>query len=113
VNGDAVAKVYTVNEVLAILPGLHGQTIHVRGVLVIEFERVCVLHFPNSERSHESSSGLWATFNHAALRKSDAELEQFNGRRVVVMGQVDSRDEGYGHLGAWSAEIVISVVRKV
>ena len=103
-------RIHSVNEVTADLERLHGQTVQLAGVLQIEFEGDCLLHFPASERLPDHRSSLWAEFEMERFPTGPNDLQRFNGRRVTVIATIN-RDQ-HGHFGLWPGGVMIHNVVK-
>ncbi|WP_435008664.1 hypothetical protein P12x_005873 [Tundrisphaera lichenicola] len=104
------AHVYKVNEVIALLDRLHGQTIRIAGGLGLGFEGVSIWHIPKSECLPGYSSSLWADFDLDAIGYSLEQLGKFNARHVVVAATVN-RDH-QGHFSLWPASVLIRSITK-
>ncbi len=100
----------TVNDVIAALDSLHGETVRVAGVLQVEFEGNSLWHSPTSERKPGYGSSLWAESDYAASGRSPGQLREFNGRHVVVTAVVDGQFTG--HFGLWPGALQIRAVIK-
>jgi hypothetical protein len=102
--------VYSVNQVIASLDRLHGRTIRIACVLKIEFEGDSIWHTPTHERQPDYGSSLWANFDCEAIGCQPQQLEQFEGRHVVVIATVDR--EMQGHFSLWPGSVTIRSIMK-
>lgn len=102
--------IYSVNEVIACLDLLHGQTLRIACALVLEFEGDQICHLPRSEHHPDYGSYLWANFDEATLGRDRVGLRPFVGRHVVVEATVDRHE--LGHLGLWPGGVVVRAIAK-
>jgi hypothetical protein len=103
-------RIYNVNDVIASLDRLHGQTVRIACVLCVEFEGDSIWHTPKAERLPGYGSSLWADFDREAVGGGLQQLAQFDGRHVVVTATVDN--EMQGHFSLWPGSVLItSIIR--
>lgn len=103
-------RVYSVNEVVAALDRLDGQTIRIAGALVLEFEGDCLVHIPLAEQHPGYGSQLWVDFDLDVFGDDRRPLHQFASRHAIVTATVDR--ENTGHMGLWPGGVVIHAVAK-
>ncbi len=100
------------NEVIENLARFHDRRVRVLGALQLEFEGDSLWHLPKSERvdsiSHRSS--LWVELDEACRALGPAALRQFEGRRVIATGIVNTNH--LGHFDLWPAAILVSSLQK-
>lgn len=106
---EAPSHVLSVNDVVARLDQLHGETVQVAGVLILEFEEISISHLPASQRLPWYQSSLWATFEEPDVC-SNLDYKRFRGRQVVVVGTIDRDD--HGQMGLWPGGIRIHSVQR-
>jgi hypothetical protein len=102
--------VYSVNDVVASLDRLHGQTVRIVCVLTVEFEGDSIWHIPTAERLPDYGSSLWAEFDCEAIGCLPQRLEEFDGRHVVVTATVDKKMQG--HFSLWPGSVTIRSIAK-
>jgi hypothetical protein len=103
-------RTYSVNEVVASLDDLNGRTVRIACVLDIEFEGDSIWHTPTAERHPGYASSLWANFDCDAIGRQPHQLEEFNGRHVVVDATVDK--DMQGHFSLWPGSVTIRSMAK-
>lgn len=106
----------SVNEAIDRAQEINGQLVHVRGGLLLDFERQVLVHFPANERQnwvdpspttgHHKLSGsvIWVNI---ALLGTRQELSNWKGRWVSLYGVIhaidlpDMREHWYARLRNW------------
>lgn len=79
----------SVNEAVANRSDLNGKGVEVEGILDIQPEGYCVVHYPKSERPEKAlgrSSGLWIQFGNGSITPNRDKLDQWLGKRVRIHG---------------------------
>ena len=116
-------KLMAVNEVIDNLNDVAGEYLYIEGILTFQFECICVNHWPKSERrsgwlvleggglSYDSS--LWIDVGYGAFSFNRDVLSRWNGKRVVVGGELLKPDpdfEGVGHMSLWPASVLATQI---
>lgn len=83
--------------------------VEVEGFLCLEFECVCLSHWPKAEQTGDYGDCIWI-WAERLFEFDDRLLARCAGRRVIVFGEVDCSPLpegqcGYGHLGMFAGEI--------
>lgn len=116
-------KLMTVNDVIDNVNDVAGDYLYIEGILVFQFEGICVNHWPKSEqrsgwlefegggRSYDSS--LWLDVGYGAFSFNRDVLSRWSGKRVVVGGKLLKPDPdfgGTGHMSLWPASVLVTQI---
>ena len=105
----------SVNEALDNVAQIAGLDVSVSGVLACEHESVALYHHPKAEIRGEYESSIWLYADGGSLRFDRQTRESLNGKRVIVSGTLlgpDKRFGGCGHMGLWTAEILVKTMER-
>lgn len=106
-------KLLSVNYAIDRAHALNGACIVIEGILSFETEDVSINHWPNAERREGYASSIWIDPDGVAFDLDEVTLNNWGGKRVVVLGvveasgesQVDGWENGFGHFGLWPVRI--------
>lgn len=98
-------SIFSVNDVVTSIDRLHGRTVRIACVLIVEFEGNSIWHIPTAERLPDYESSLWANFDFEAIGFLPQKLDEFDGRHVVVNATIDREEQG--HFSLWPGSVII------
>lgn len=107
----------SVKEALGFVGDLSGKYVSIHGQLHLDFEATRVDHLPRSDSPLNelgfSLYSVWVEFGRELLLDRHG-LAMFGGRHVCVAGVLHAAEHGcgVGHLGGWSAVILVESLEK-